>query len=156
MANRTRKQAKGRNGVGDSVTVFFDESDPAERRALEAARLLAVKHGRRKSAIVALLEAVYAHYEQTGELMSSAEISGALMGQAARSSVGIAQASRLPLGEDMLPQPRVAKEMTAAQRKTPKRRSGSIEITKGSKVSTQKVAENFISSMKGLASGFFD
>src|SRR5664279_5175847 len=80
MASRTRKQTKGRNGVGDSVTVFFDQSDPAERRALEAARLLATKHGRRKSAIIALLEAVYAHYEATGELLSASEISGALIG----------------------------------------------------------------------------
>ena len=41
-------------------------SDPAERKALEAARLLAAKHGRRKQAIIALLEAVYTCYEQTG------------------------------------------------------------------------------------------
>ncbi|MEP6985545.1 MAG: hypothetical protein ABI970_08100 [Chloroflexota bacterium] len=48
MARKSKStKAKGRNGEGDSLTVFFDQSDPAERRALEAARLLAAKHGRR-------------------------------------------------------------------------------------------------------------
>src|SRR6476646_10488677 len=82
MASRPRKSSnKGRNGVGDTVVVSFDLTDPAERKALEAARLLATKHGRRKQAIVALLGAVYAHYEQTGELLSASVITGALMGQ---------------------------------------------------------------------------
>ena len=77
------------------MTLYFDRSDPAERKALEAARLLAAKHGRRKQAIIALLEAVYNHYEATGELLSSAEISGLLMGQGstpARAQVGFTQA----------------------------------------------------------------
>src|ERR1700709_461524 len=82
MARSTKAKAqKGRNGVGDSLTVYFDCSDPAERKALEAARLLATKHGRRKQAIIALLEAVYTTYEQTGELMSATEISSALLAQ---------------------------------------------------------------------------
>ena len=82
MANRARNSSgKGRNGVGDTVVVSFDLADPAERKALEAARLLATKHGRRKQAIVALLGAVYAHYEQTGELLSAADITARLIGQ---------------------------------------------------------------------------
>src|SRR3954462_14279439 len=94
MARSTKAKAqKGRNGVGDSLTVYFDRSNPAERKALEAARLLAIKHGRRKQAIIALLEAVYTHYEATGELMSASVISSALMGQGAalgRDPVGFA------------------------------------------------------------------
>jgi hypothetical protein len=76
MMTRTHSQTrlKGKNGVGDSLTVYFDKTDPAERRALEAARLLALKHGRRKQLLVTLLEAVYLHYEQTGELISSAKL----------------------------------------------------------------------------------
>jgi hypothetical protein len=161
MASRTRKQTKGRNGVGDSVTVFFDQSDPAERRALEAARLLAAKHGRRKSAIIALLEAVYAHYEQTGELMSSAEITGALVGRVgvANNSVGFApsltQANDSRFNAEKLPHLREATNRSV-KRKGQRKHTGGIEITTDSKVSAQKVADNFLSSMKGLASGFFD
>src|SRR5215216_5021009 len=96
MAHQTKVKAqKGRNGTGDSVTLYFDRSDPAERKALEAARLLAAKHGRRKQAIIALLEAVYNHYETTGELMSAGVISGALAGQGgalARQLVGYTNA----------------------------------------------------------------
>ena len=88
--------------------------------------------------------------------MTSAEISGALMGEIVRSRDGIPHENRLPLSEDMLPQTRAAKDMTSAKRKTRQRRSSKVEITNESKVNTQKVAENFISSMKGLASGFFD
>ncbi len=72
--SQSQSKSKGKNGVGDSVTVYFDKSDPAERRALEASQLLAAKHGRRKQLIVTLLEAVYLHYEQTGELMSSSQL----------------------------------------------------------------------------------
>ena len=156
MANRTHKKTKGRNGVGDSVTVFFDESDPAERRALEAARLLAAKHGRRKSAIVALLEAVYAQYERTGELMTSAEISGALMGEIVRSHSGFPYENRQLVGEDVLPQTREVKDVNFTRRKPRQRRSSAVEITNKGKITTQTVAENFVSSMRGLASGFFD
>ena len=92
MARTTKtKRAKGANGVGDSVVVNFDMSDPSERRALEAARLLAAKHGRRKQAILALLEAIYARYETTGELMTPAQIAAALSGQ-------MTPAQRPPLG----------------------------------------------------------
>ena len=84
MARTTKaKRTKGANGAGDSVVVNFDLNDPSERRALEAARLLASKHGRRKQAILALLEAIYARYEITGELMTPAQIAAALSGQVA-------------------------------------------------------------------------
>ena len=73
-ARNQQKSVKGKNGVGDSVTVFFQSTDAGERRALEMAKLLAQKHGRRKAAIVALLDAMYQHYQISGEVLSSAEV----------------------------------------------------------------------------------
>jgi hypothetical protein len=152
MANQRRKQEKGRNGV--SVTVFFDQSDPAERKALEAARLLAAKHGRRKQAIIALLEAVYTCYEQTGELMSASAISAALIGQGAASGSGIGSYTRSAddghgsqFDVGTIPQPKPSRK---------RRRSESIEVTSSGKASAETVARNFLTSMKTLASGFFD
>ena len=140
MANKARTSHKGRNGTGDSVTLYFDRSDPAERKALEAARLLATKHGRRKQAIIALLEAVYNHYEATGELLSSGEISGLLMGQGsapARQPVGFTNAvAQIPIS---------------------RAHTYGVEVTASSgKASAKAVGDNFLQSMQGLASGFFD
>lgn len=78
--SRNRITPKRSNGAGDSVTVYFDKTDTQERRALEAAQLLARKHGRRKDAIVALLAAMYDHYEQTGELLTATAIQNAISG----------------------------------------------------------------------------
>jgi hypothetical protein len=153
MANKARKTQKGRNGEGDSVTVYFDPADPAERKALEAARLLAAKHGRRKQAIIALLEAVYTCYEQTGELMSATTISAALMGQGAameRAGVGLENA--------LTPMPNLQSAATNKHLPRPKRHiRNQAEVTStAGKASAETVAKNFLSSMKGLASGFFD
>jgi hypothetical protein len=160
MASRTPKQPKGRNGVGDSVTVFFDKTDPAERRALEAARLLAAKHGRRKSAIIALLEAVYAHYEQTGELMSSAEITGALNGRAGGVRNSVTSSPAVPQYREMQyspeePSRRNQTPIMTSKRKSQRQHPGDIEIIPDGKASAQKVADNFLSSMKGFATDFF-
>src|SRR5512134_515085 len=76
---RDRMTTKRRNGVGESLTVYFDQNDPQERRALEMAKLLASKHGRRKQAIVALLDAMYSRYQETGELLSATAIQNAVM-----------------------------------------------------------------------------
>jgi hypothetical protein len=153
MASQKRKQEKGRNGVGDSLTVFFDQSDPAERKALEAARLLAAKHGRRKQAIVALLEAVYTCYEQTGELMSATTISAALMGQGVMPERNLAGLDTTLIQPPHLQPSTVNKRLPRAKRQP----SSGIEITSSAgKASAEQVAKNFLSSMKGLASGFFD
>lgn len=150
MASKTGKRAtKGRNGTGDSVTLYFDRSDPAERRALEAARLLAAKHGRRKQAIVALLEAVYSHYEATGELMSASAITSALMvGQGGvvpeRAALGFTSAVARAHG--------IALDVDS---RLPRARGG-VTVADGAKASAETVAKNFLSSMKGLANGFFD
>jgi hypothetical protein len=152
MARTTNpKSAKGRNGVGDSVTVYFDPIDPAERKALEAARLLAAKHGRRKQAIVALLEAIYNHYEATGQLMSASDISGALAGtpipmhETLGTSTGFSSKS--------ISSPRSA---SAPKRKAQRRQSGSIEVSHTGASNTETIAANFLRSVSGIASGFFD
>jgi hypothetical protein len=150
MASRTKaKPSKGRDGTGKSVTVFFDVSDPAEHKALQAARLLAAKHGRRKQAIIALLEAVYDHYEDSGLLMTSAEITAALMGQpapAAHGTMGFAPAT----GQI------VASDASAAQRRAGQQRADNapgIVVTAGGKASARTVADNFLRSFSGQ---FFD
>lgn len=144
MAHQTKAKAqKGSNGTGDTLTVYFDRSDPAECKALEAARLLAAKHGRRKQAIIALLEAVYSHYEATGELLSASEISAGLTS----ASAVIPSANSAQFKRELIPQPK-------PQRR--RQHTNSVEVTNSGKASTRKVADNFLASMKGLASGFFD
>lgn len=94
------KRIKSANGVGDVVVVNFDIADPTERRALEAARLLAAKHGRRKQAILAMLEAIYNRYEATGELMTPTQIAAALNGQptaVTRPQIGFTVAKGQPI-----------------------------------------------------------
>lgn len=153
MARSTKAKAqKGRNGVGDTLTVYFDCSDPAERKALEAARLLATKHGRRKQAIIALLEAVYTCYEQTGELMSASEISTALMAQKGTSghlvfdpNTASAALHDLQLPSEITPQP-----------KRQRQHFGGVEVTRAGGETTKTVAQNFLSSAPGLISGMFD
>ena len=153
MTKAARKARKGSNGTGESLTVLFDQSDPAERRALEAARLLAAKHGRRKSAIIALLEAVYAHYEATGELLSASEISGALIGAAAAGQ----GAAGFPATSASVHDVQRNAEIILQSRTSRKRQPNSgIKVTNGGKASAETVAKNFLTSMKGLASGFFD
>lgn len=144
MARQAKaKTQKGSNGTGDTLTVYFDRSDPAERKALEAARLLAAKHGRRKQAIIALLEAIYSHYEATGELLSASEISAGLSG-----------------GTVLIPNANTAQRSgeSNSQPKSPRKRqhTSRVEVTNSGKASTRKVADNFLASMKGLATGFFD
>src|SRR5215211_4406156 len=76
----TRKQGKGRNGVGQGITLRFDSSDDQEAAALAMSQILASKHGRRKDAIVALLSALYEVYQETGKLLSPVEIANAVQG----------------------------------------------------------------------------
>ena len=148
MANRARNSSsKGRNGVGDTVVVSFDLADPAERKALEAARLLATKHGRRKQAIVALLGAVYAHYEQTGELLSAADITAGLIGQGR--VVEHVKVSSNAVGEFQSPRERIEK-IPQLERSRPSR---TVEVTASGKASTSEVAKNFLSSMSSFMDG---
>jgi hypothetical protein len=75
MARKPRKRC---NGVGESITLKFDKSDPQEAAALAMSKLLAAKHGRRKDMIVALLSTLYEVYQQTGELPTSVTARNAL------------------------------------------------------------------------------
>jgi len=125
---------KGANGTGDILTVSFDTSDPSERRALEAARLLAAKHGRRKQVVIALLEAVYNHYEQTGEVLTAPEISAHFAGNGR-------QLAAVPPATD-------ARRPTADQPRTP-----GVVITGSGKADARTVADNFL---KSMSSAFFD
>lgn len=84
-----RKRTKGVNGVGTSITLRFDESDPLEAAALAMSQLLASKHGRRKDAIVAFLAAAYQHYESTGKLLTTADITTALQPSDGRPTTGL-------------------------------------------------------------------
>ena len=148
MASRTRKaSSKGRNGVGDTVVVSFDLADPAERKALEAARLLATKHGRRKQAIVALLGAIYAHYEATGELLSAADITAGLIGQGRVVERNIISSSPFIEPQNL----KTNVEMTPKQRRSP--RSAKIEVAAGGKASSSEVAKNFLSSLSSFMDG---
>jgi hypothetical protein len=93
MARKTQTARKGRNGVGTSVTVYFDSSDPREKRAMQMAQLLASKQpGKRKDAIVALFEAMFDFYEQTGEMMTPGTITSALVSNGQRPTMGFTPA----------------------------------------------------------------
>jgi len=131
------KTKKGRNGTGDTMMIYFDPSDPAERRALEASRLLAAKHGRRKQVIVTLLEAIYTAYEQTGDLLSSAEIAAALMGGT-------------PPAANVSPEARVAPAATTRRTSVNPPEEPLIVPSKGKSTATKKVVTNFLSGMGGL------
>lgn len=81
------RNSKASNGEGQTITVTgFDLNDPQEQRALAMSQLLATKHGRRKQVIVALLDAMYQHYNATGEIMSGSEVYQRVIGGTAPAS----------------------------------------------------------------------
>jgi hypothetical protein len=139
---RKQKAGKGRNGEGESVTVYFDKNDPQERRAMEMAKLLASKHGRRKRAIVALLDAMYGYYQETGELMTSTAIQAAIspgnVGQFAALSLPVMQPA-----QRSKPEPLVRRDDTQF-----------VTVTGGGKASASQSAANFVNSMSSMS--FFD
>jgi len=75
-----RRPGKRQNGAGNSITLNFDQSDPQELAALHMARrLAAMKHGRRKDLIIALLSAMEQHYAATGEILTPVAVTNALL-----------------------------------------------------------------------------
>jgi hypothetical protein len=102
-------------------------------------RLAGMKKGKRKDFIVALLAAAERVYQETGQLIDTYEIAAAIAGT-----------TGTPLYE---PQ---ARAQMIAQPRQQRCSARSVEVTRAGKASTQTVAANFLSSMKGLASGFFD
>jgi len=116
--------AKGQNGTGDRILIRFDDpNDATDMRALAGAQILAQKHGRRRQAIVAMLEAIYIRYEATGELLSASQISAALTGVGG--------------GAPALPAPRPAPAI---------QRNNLIQLTAGKSASKEEIAANFIAS----------
>jgi len=139
-----KKPSKGVNGVGVLVVVNFDENDPAERRALQAAQLLASKHGRRKQAILALFEAVFARYEATGEVMTPLQIAVALstiQPAAQRPAMGFTPAIGRQIAPPAMP-----------DRGTSDTKFESLITVEqvSNKVSAQEFANNFLGSMAGF------
>lgn len=99
-----------RNGEGDTITVTgFDPNDAQEMRALAMSKMLAGgRAGRRRTVIIALLDAMYQHYERTGEILSGAEVYNRVLGSTPAASPAPAKQMMLP--EDQpLPAPLKAK-----------------------------------------------
>jgi hypothetical protein len=145
----TRKTKKRRNGAGESLTVFFDKSDPQQLAALSMSQMLGSKHGLRKDVIVALLSALYERYEATGEVLTPIAVTNAIMEGFAISTPAkvftLHPTASSPSAE------RVARELSEARSE-----SGVVIVTAGGgKTTSQEVAKNFLNSMKGLASDFF-
>lgn len=139
-----RKRRKSSNGTGQSVTVFFDASDPDEAAALAMAQLLASKHGRRKDAIIALLSSMYQHYQTTGEIMNATAITNALHNGAPRASMGFTYAVA---SAPAAPASAAPASHTPAQTRQP---GGVVVTSTAKKASAQEIASNFLSSMGSL------
>lgn len=157
-----RMTTKRRNGVGESVTVYFDQNDPQEWRALEMAKLLALKHGRRKQAIVALLDAMYSAYQETGELLTATAIQNAIR------SAQIASLPRLSSTGQQWDRELTEYAAPATARQASPRRASSrrieplvyeddtqrVTVSRGGKADAKETTRNFLASMSGLS--FFD
>jgi hypothetical protein len=146
-----RKPQKRCNGSGESLTVFFDKSDPQQQAALSMSQMLGSKHGLRKEVIVALLAALNERYESTGELLTPIAVTNAIMDGFAISTPARAFTTMQP------PRPPAGVERTDHARRSSETTMGVVVIEEGrGKTTSQEVAKNFLNSMKGLASGFFD
>jgi hypothetical protein len=142
------------------LTVYFDQNDPQECRALEMAKLLATKHGRRKQAIVALLDAMYSHYQETGELLSATAIQNAVLNAngSSRYAVPGLSAAANPADVEVIPTtvPRQRPNAVRQRGEPPIERDDTqlVSISSGGKASAEETAQNFINSMGGMS--FFD
>ena len=157
MARKTK--SKRPNGAGDSVTVYFDKNDPQESRALEMAKLLAGKHGRRKQVVIAVLEAMYLHFERTGELLTSTAVANAITSTPAGFSAGgYAYSSLSAPAENAHSALLSGADIPATERRkalTNNKPNVTVDAASG-RATAQEIANNFLNSMKGLSSGFFD
>ena len=142
----TQKAQKRCNGSGESLTVFFDKSDPQQQAALSMSQMLGSKHGLRKEVIVALLAALYERYESTGELLTPIAVTNAIMDGFAISTPAKAFTSMQSTSSP-----------ASHERRTSNSTKGVVVVKESrGKTTSQEVAKNFLNSMKGLASGFFD
>lgn len=160
-----RKAGKSPNGTGQSLTVFFDQSDPQEANALAMSKLLASKHGRRKDAVISLLSALYEVYQETGKLLSATEIANAVQaaqGGGRHASMGftyaVAGASVEPPPEP-LPFPKETRPWMHQQVRADDDQP-QITVSETKRLSADDQAKrsgaNFLKSAGGLSAGFFD
>ena len=159
----SKSQGKRRNGKGESISVFFDDSDPTEAAALKMAQLLATKHGRRKSAIIAMLAAMQKHFEQTGELLNSTDIANAITGTATLNLQPTGFTPAVSNQRGLQPQPAqgytppsASSDLTPEQRQSGRHYADDtpgVVVTAGGKASAKTVADNFL---KNIGSAFFD
>ena len=148
MAQKPQKRC---NGLGESLTVFFDKSDPQQQAALSMSQMLGSKHGLRKEVIVALLAALYERYELTGELLTPIAVTNAIMDGFAISTPAKAFTIMQPTSSFS------SVERTDLERRSSASATGGVIVSESKgKTSSQEVAKNFLNSMKDLASGFFD
>lgn len=96
MTPSRMRRSKGSNGSSDSIVIHFDPEDPAEARALEMSKLLALKHGRRRATIVAALEAMHVLYERNGRVLTPIEVASAILGQPSPALTVAAAAAAAP------------------------------------------------------------
>jgi hypothetical protein len=130
------------------VTLYFDESDRQEARALAMSRVLATRHGRRKGVLIAALDALYGVYEATGEIPSATEIANvlaSLAGQSQAPAMGFTNAVSRAVQPVHTPAPPRNFEPVTVQI------SGGAGDAKASALAT---AQNFIASAGAM--GFFD
>ncbi len=159
---KKRMVSKRRNGAGESVTVYFDQNDPQEWRALEMAKLLALKHGRRKQAIVALLDALYSAYQETGELLTATAIQNAIR-SAQNGSVPRLTSAAQGWGRELAEYAAPADTRQPSPRRTAARTTEPlvyeddtqlVSVGGGGKADAKETTRNFLASMSGLS--FFD
>ena len=145
-----RKVQKRCNGSGESLTVFFDKSDPQQQDALSMSQMLGSKHGLRKAVIVALLAALYERYESTGDVLTPIAVTNAIMDGFAISTPAKMFTTAQPTGSH------TGVERRADERPKLGSRGGVVVKEGRAKTTSEEIAKNFLNSMKGLASGFFD
>jgi hypothetical protein len=146
-----RKAQKRCNGSGESLTVFFDKSDPQQQAALSMSQMLGSKHGLRKEVIVALLAALYERYESTGDVLTPIAVTNAIMDGFAISTPAKMFTTTHPAGSPP------SGERKADERPKPEPTGGAVVVKEGrAKTTSKELHNNFLNSMKNLASGFFD
>ena len=107
------------NGTGKGITINdLSPDDPQQARALAMSQMLAEHHGRRRGVIIALLDAMYQHYERTGELMSGAEVYARILG-------GSVPTTPAPAPRQPAPAPRPEKASARRSAKAEKARATS-------------------------------
>ena len=86
--------------------------------------------------------------------MSASAISAALIGQGSVAGNGAVGFATAVAGTH---KSKISTELVLNQGHRRKQQNiGGVKVTSGSKASAETVAKNFLNSMKGLASGFFD